>query len=52
MRGRSMAGLQNGTKKVICSADELIGVEMGGGKWMRQGAFKAVMVPMPYGTGE
>ena len=25
---------------------------MGNGKWMRQGDFKAVMVPKPYGTGE
>jgi arylsulfatase A-like enzyme len=24
---------------------------MAGGKWMRQGDFKAVMVPKPYGTG-
>jgi arylsulfatase len=24
---------------------------MGGGKWMRQGNFKAVMIPKPYGTG-
>ena len=25
---------------------------MGDGKWMRQGDFKAVMVPEPFGTGE
>ena len=25
---------------------------MSGGKWMRQGDLKAVMVPKPYGTGE
>ena len=24
---------------------------MGNGKWMRQGDFKAVVVPKPYGTG-
>lgn len=52
MRGRSMVGLLDGTKKAIYGATEFIGGEMGGGKWMRQGDFKAVMVPKPYGTGE
>lgn len=52
MRGRSMADMLDGTKKAIYSADEFVGGEMGGGKWMRQGDFKAVMVPEPYGTGK
>lgn len=52
MRGRSMVGLLDGTKEAIYDEKEFVGGEMGGGKWMRQGDFKAVMVPAPYGTGE
>jgi len=51
MRGHSMVGLLDGTKKAIYGPSEFVGGEMGGGKWMRQGDFKAVMVPPPYGTG-
>lgn len=52
MRGRSMSGLLDGTKDAIYGPDEFVGGEMGDGKWMRQGDYKAVMVPKPYGTGE
>jgi arylsulfatase len=52
MRGRSMLGLLDGSKKAIYGEDEFIGGEMGDGKWMRQGKFKAARVPKPYGTGE
>jgi len=52
MRGRSMVGLLDGTKKAIYGEKEFVGGEMGGGKWMRQGDFKAVMVPALYGTGK
>ena len=52
MRGRSMVGLLDGTKNSIYGANEFVGGEMGGGKWMRQGDFKAVLVPTPYGKGE
>jgi arylsulfatase len=51
MSGRSMRGLLDGTKEAIYGSKEFVGGEMGGGKWMRQGDFKAVMVPPPYGTG-
>ncbi|MHC4081270.1 MAG: arylsulfatase [Planctomycetota bacterium] len=51
LRGRSMLGLLDGTKEVIYGEEEFVGGEMGNGKWMRQGDFKAVMVPKPYGTG-
>lgn len=51
MRGRSMVGLLDGSKEGIYAETDLVGGEMGGGKWMRQGDFKAVMVPPPYGTG-
>ena len=52
MRGRSMRGLLDRSKEVIYAPDEFVGGEMGGGKWMRQGDLKAVMVPKPYGTGK
>jgi arylsulfatase len=52
MSGRSMVSLLDGTKKAIYNESEYVGGEMGGGKWMRQGDFKAVMVPKPYGTGQ
>jgi arylsulfatase len=52
MRGRSMAGILDGTKKAIYSETDFVGGEMLGGKWMRQGDFKAVMIPEPIGTGE
>jgi arylsulfatase len=51
LRGRSMLGLLDGTKKAIYGSTEFVGGEMGGGKWMRQGDFKAVMIPAPYGKG-
>ena len=50
-RGRSMLGLLDGTTDAIYGDDEFIGGEMGEGKWMRRGSFKAVSVPPPYGDG-
>ena len=50
-RGRSMKGLLDGSRKAIYGDEVFVGGEMGNGKWMRQGDFKAVMVPKPYGTG-
>lgn len=51
MRGRSMVGLLNGSRDALYGDDDFVGGEMGGGKWMRQGPWKAVLVPAPYGTG-
>jgi arylsulfatase len=51
MRGRSMRSLLDGTKEAIYDPTEFVGGEMGGGRWMRQGDFKAVMIPAPYGKG-
>lgn len=51
-RGRTLTPLTSGTVDAIYGADELIGGEMAGGKWMRQGNFKAVAIPAPYGDGE
>lgn len=50
-RGRSMIPLITGETEALYSEDEMIGGEMGEGKWMRQGAFKAVTIPAPYGDG-
>jgi arylsulfatase len=50
-RGRSMLGLLDGAKKAIYGEDEFIGGEMLNGKWMRQGDFKAVLIPEPDGPG-
>ena len=52
MRGRSIAGILSGDGKKVYSADEPIGGEMGGGKWLRLGDYKAVWVPPPFGQGE
>ena len=50
--GRSLVSVLAGTSEGVYTADDLIGGEMGGGKWMRQGDYKAVSVAPPYGTGE
>jgi arylsulfatase len=52
MRGRSLTSLLNGSIGAVYSPDAFVGGEMLDGKWMRQGEFKAVLIPMPYGTGE
>jgi len=51
-RGRSIRSLLDGTGDSIYSPEEFIGGEMGNGRWMRQGAFKAVSVSPPYGKSE
>jgi arylsulfatase len=51
MLGRSLTGLLSGEATGVYGAEEYIGGEMGGGKWMRQGDYKAVTVPKPYGDG-
>ncbi|MCP4383509.1 MAG: arylsulfatase [Hyphomicrobiales bacterium] len=51
-RGRSMAPLFADTALEIYGPDELVAGEMAGGKWIRQGSYKAVSVPAPYGDGE
>jgi arylsulfatase len=51
LRGRSFLGLLNGDADSIYSEDDFIGGEMNGGRWMRQGNYKATMIPRPYGEG-
>jgi arylsulfatase len=52
MRGRSLAGVLSGTSTEVYGADALVGGEMGGGKWIRRGDFKALFVPKPYGPAD
>ena len=51
MRGRSINGLLSGAADDVYG-DEPIGAEMGGGKWLRQGDYKAGLVPPPFGSAE
>jgi arylsulfatase len=51
MRGRSMVGLLDGSQAALYGPNEFVGGEMNGNRWMRQGDYKAVMVPPPYGAG-
>jgi len=51
MRGQSLKGVLTGSTKAVYADDDLVGGEMGNGKWMRQGDFKAVSVAAPYGSG-
>jgi arylsulfatase len=51
MRGRSLTGVTSGTDSHAYGKDEVIGGEMVGGKWMRKGDYKAVLVAKPYGPG-
>ena len=52
MRGRSITGLLTGQEKAVYSADESVGAELAGGKWLRKGDYKAIFVPPPFGSGE
>jgi len=52
MRGRSMIGMLGGDENRLYRPDEPIGAEMGGGKWLRLGDYKAVLVAPPYGDGK
>lgn len=52
MKGKLFNKVLSDTNKATHSADETIGGEMGTGKWMRKGNYKAQMVPNPYGTNE
>ena len=38
-----------GAAKEVYGPEDFVGGEMGEGKWMRQGSYKAVLVPPPYG---
>jgi arylsulfatase len=50
IRGHSMTKSLNNSIKSIYSADEYVGGEMFGGRWLRKGDYKAILVPKPYGN--
>ena len=52
MRGHSMNGVLSGNEINVYNRDEPVGAEMAGGRWLRQGDYKAVMVPPPFGQAE
>ncbi len=52
MRGRSLTKILSGARTRVYGADDFVGGEMRNGKWMRQGDFKALSVPPPYGSGK
>ena len=51
LRGRSLAGVLVGSAQQVYGESDLVGGEMGNGKWMRQGRYKAVSIAPPYGPG-
>ena len=44
--------LITGAAQEVYGPEDFVGGEMGEGKWMRQGSFKVVLVPPPYGDGK
>jgi arylsulfatase len=52
MKGKSMKAVLSGESTSVYSDDEYIGGEMGNGKWMRKGNYKAELIPPPYGPNE
>ena len=52
MRGKSLSGVISGTTQTIYSDEDFVGGEMGNGKWMRHGKYKAVSIAPPYGKGD
>ncbi len=51
MRGKSLTGVTSGDDEHTYAKDALIGGEMIGGKWMRKGDYKAVLVAKSLGPG-
>ena len=47
-----MTGVLSGDETVFYRRDGPVAAAMAGGKWLRQGDYKAVMVPPPFGQGE
>jgi arylsulfatase len=52
MKGRSMATVLSGESESVYEAGALIAGDMGGGRWISDGTYKAVLVAHPYGGGE
>lgn len=52
MKGKPLTKVLSGESERTYSDTELVGGEMGNGKWMRKGNYKSQLVPTPYGTNE
>lgn len=52
MEGRSLVRVLAGESGSAYGPEEYIGGEMGNGKWMRKGDFKAELVVLPYGPNQ
>jgi len=52
MKGKSLAKVFSGESKTLYGEEAFIAGEMGNGKWVRQGDYKAVKVALPYGPNE
>jgi len=50
MSGKSMSKVFSGEKESVYDSNEYVAGEMGNGKWVRQGNYKAVKVVAPYGN--
>ena len=52
MSGKSLVPVLQGESESVYRNDEYVAGEMGNGKWVRKGNYKAVMVVKPYGSNE
>ena len=51
MSGKSMSKVFSGEKESVYDSNEYVAGEMGNGKWVRKGFYKAAKVVSPYGNG-
>jgi len=52
MKGKSLAAVLTGKSELTYSTNDFVAGEMGNGKWVRKGNYKAVKVVPPYGSNE
>jgi arylsulfatase len=52
MRGHSLVPSLKNSNEAVYLSDEYVGGEMFGGRWLRQGDYKVILVPKPFGNGE
>ena len=52
MSGKSISKVFSGEKESVYESNEYVAGEMGNGKWVRKGNYKAAKVVLPYGPGE
>lgn len=52
MKGKSLLAVLSGESESAYSANDFVAAEMGNGKWVRKGNYKAEKVVLPYGPNE